>query len=148
MFVIFLRMQGHQFQMRKTKKQLWKKQICYQALSEDLWYLPWVQMKCHFQLHFILLKCFRLSYFLYLISTESLNLQRPIPVTGTSETTFLECKDISVKCPKQKSNCRRSKFVFKRCQKTCGACREFKRTIIFNIILLNWNYLYLGKEST
>ena len=137
LFVIILRMQGYQFQMLKTKKKVWKKKICYQELSEDMWHLPWVQMNYHFQLRFIWLKCFRLCYFLYPIRTESANLRRQRPVTDTSETALLECKDISSRCAKQKSNCGKSKFVSKRCQKTCGICREFKWIIIFYFTLLD-----------
>ena len=39
--------------------------------------------------------------------------------------SFLECEDKSSRCAKQKRNCGKSKFVTKRCQKTCGVCNEF-----------------------
>jgi len=55
---------------------------------------------------------------------QSSNLRRQRPVTDTSETALLECKDISSRCAKQKSNCGKSKFVSKRCQKTCGICHD------------------------
>ena len=84
------------------------------------------------------MKFLRLSYFLYPISTESSNPRRQRPVTDTSETALLECKDISSKCAKQKSNCGKSKFVTKRCQKTCGICREFERTRICNFTLFDY----------